>query len=98
MAATGLVIGWVAIMEPLNGYVFALDGILIGAGDLPYLARSMVISAAMFAAACWALIATGASLSWLWAAIVGLMVTRAVFLWLRWRTDHWAVLGAISAG
>ena len=31
-----------ALMQPLNGAVFALDGILIGAGDGPFLAGSMV--------------------------------------------------------
>ena len=30
-----------ALMQPLNGAVFALDGILIGAGDGPFLALSM---------------------------------------------------------
>ena len=33
-----------ALMQPLNGAVFALDGILIGAGDGPYLAWSMVVA------------------------------------------------------
>ncbi len=33
-----------ALMQPLNGAVFALDGILIGAGDGPYLAGSMVVA------------------------------------------------------
>ena len=31
-----------ALMQPLNGAVFALDGILIGASDGPFLALSMV--------------------------------------------------------
>ena len=31
-----------ALMQPLNGAVFALDGILIGASDGPFLAMSMV--------------------------------------------------------
>src|SRR6185503_4101219 len=33
-----------ALMQPLNGAVFALDGILIGAGDGPFLAGSMVVA------------------------------------------------------
>ena len=33
-----------ALMQPLNGAVFALDGILIGAGDGPYIAASMVVA------------------------------------------------------
>ncbi len=33
-----------ALMQPLNGAVFALDGILIGAGDVRYLMWSMLAS------------------------------------------------------
>ena len=33
-----------ALMQPLNGAVFALDGILIGASDGPYIAASMVVA------------------------------------------------------
>ena len=40
-----------ALMQPLNGAVFALDGILIGASDGPYIAASMVAAFAACAAA-----------------------------------------------
>ena len=33
-----------SLMQPLNGAVFALDGILIGASDGPYIAGSMVVA------------------------------------------------------
>ena len=35
-----------ALMQPLNGAVFALDGILIGAGDARYLMWSMLVAMA----------------------------------------------------
>src|SRR5439155_21758312 len=35
------VLVYVAVIEPVNGVVFALDGILIGAGDLRFLAWAM---------------------------------------------------------
>ena len=38
--AGGLVV--VALGQPLSGYVFVVDGVLIGAGDGPWLARAMV--------------------------------------------------------
>ena len=38
-----------ALMQPLNGAVFALDGILIGASDGPFLAWSMVAAFAVSA-------------------------------------------------
>ena len=40
-----------ALMQPLNGAVFALDGILIGASDGAYLALSMVVAFVVFAVA-----------------------------------------------
>ena len=47
-----------ALMQPLNGVVFALDGILIGASDGRYLAVSMaaafVACAATLAVVAWA--------------------------------------------
>lgn len=93
VAVTGFVLIWVAISEPLNGYVFALDGILIGAGDMSYLGRTMAASAAVFAALGLWLIRTDLGLGWLWALITFFMVMRAVTLWHRWRSDRWVVLG-----
>ena len=65
-----------ALMQPLNGAVFALDGILIGAGDGPFLAGSMV---AAFLA-CAALLAASLAEDWgirgVWAALVVLILVR----------------------
>ncbi len=95
VSATAFVLIWVAVSQPLNGYVFALDGVLIGAGDLDYLGKTMAASAALFAGLAILLMQTGSSsLGWLWALITLLMLTRAVGLWYRWRSDHWVVLGA----
>lgn len=94
IAIATLVLVHVAIQQPLNGIVFALDGILIGAGDLDYLAKWMVIAAVAFAAAAVTVFVTGAGLGWLWMAIALLMVVRAVSLIARWRQDTWLVAGA----
>src|SRR3954454_22525148 len=37
-----------ALLQPLGGAVFALDGILIGASDTAYLMWSMIVAAAVF--------------------------------------------------
>jgi putative MATE family efflux protein len=96
-AATMLI--WVALAQPINGYVFALDGILIGAGDYRYLGRSMALVAALFTPLALAVLWTGAGLSWLWATLVGFMALRAAVMWWRWRSDRWIVLGAtVRAG
>jgi putative MATE family efflux protein len=93
LTATATSLVWAAAVQPLNGYVFALDGILIGAGDMTYLGRSMVVSAAVFAGLAWWLIVTERGLNWLWASLTLFMATRALFLWIRWRSDSWLVLG-----
>jgi Na+-driven multidrug efflux pump len=87
-----------AVAQPLNGPVFVLDGILIGASDLGYLARAMAVSFAGFlplVAAVWWL---DAGVAWLWWALVGFMGLRLATLWRRWCTDDWMVLGARDAG
>lgn len=83
-----------ALQQPMNGVVFALDGILIGAGDFTYLAKSMVFAAAVFAILVATIVSLGAGVGWLWAAISVLMAVRLVALVHRWKRDHWLVIGA----
>ncbi|MGM0781825.1 MAG: MATE family efflux transporter [Actinomycetota bacterium] len=57
---------WVlAAGQPVAGYVFVLDGVLIGAGDARYLALAGLVNLVVYAPALWALaqIATG-GLGW----------------------------------
>jgi Na+-driven multidrug efflux pump len=83
-----------ALLQPLNGLVFTLDGILIGAGDLRYLARAMVISGIVFGVGAVAVLATDAGIGWLWAALGAWMAARAITLGLRYRGSAWQVVGA----
>jgi putative MATE family efflux protein len=82
-----------ALMQPLNGAVFALDGILIGAGDGPFLAGSMVTAF---------LVCTGVlliALRWdwgirgVWAALVVLILVRLTLMAARFRRGRWLVTG-----
>ncbi|MFT7600838.1 MAG: putative MATE family efflux protein [Acidimicrobiales bacterium] len=91
---TTFILVHVAIQQPLGGLVFALDGILIGAGDLAYMARSMVIAAILFTSMAAVILLLDLGMGWLWAAIYVFMAARAVTLWLRWRGTGWLVLGA----
>jgi Na+-driven multidrug efflux pump len=84
----------VAAMQPLNGAVFALDGILIGAGDQRYLAIAMVGAAALFVPAVLLVRYYDLGIGWLWLAIEGLMVARLLPLAQRYRSNRWIVLGA----
>ncbi len=93
IAATVFILWWVAISAPINGYVFALDGILIGAGDLAYLGWSMVAVSVVFAGLGTAVLTTGAGLGWLWTALCAYMALRAVAVGWRWRGEAWLVAG-----
>ena len=75
-------------MQPLNGLVFAVDGILIGANDLTFLAKAMAGAFVLFVALATAVTALGLGLGWLWAAIVVFMAGRAIPLW-RFTTGTW---------
>ncbi|MFN0153456.1 MAG: MATE family efflux transporter [Gaiella sp.] len=82
-----------ALMQPLNGVVFALDGILIGAGDGPYLAWSMLVSFAV----CGTLLVGALAWEWglrgVWAALVALIVVRMALMLARFRKRAWLVVG-----
>lgn len=84
---------------PLGGFVFVLDGVLMGAGDARYLAWTSLVNLAVYLPVLWALtvlVPTGtAALVALTAGFtVVFMLTRAVTLGLRARGDRWVVLGA----
>ena len=89
----GFLLWFVALMQPVNAVVFVLDGVLIGAGDGRYLAVAMSGAAVVFVAGAAAVLALGLGLGWLWAALTAFMVARASGLWLRFRADHWLVVG-----
>lgn len=97
----------VALGQPLSGYVFVVDGVLIGAGDGRWLAKAMVATLLLYLplalgvhAAAGALLGDGGAqgqalaLAALWVAFTAFMAIRGVLLWRRVRTDDWAVTGA----
>jgi putative MATE family efflux protein len=89
------VLWFVAAQQPLNAAVFVLDGVLIGAGDLRYLAGAMAAASALFIPAAAVVLALDLSLSWLWVALTLLMVARLAGVGLRFRSGRWAVVGAV---
>jgi len=90
----GFLLIFVGVTQPLNGVVFVLDGLLIGAGDLRYLAGAMVVSFLAFLPCALAVWWFGLGIGWLWAALVVFMAARAVTLGRRWTDGAWAVTGA----
>ena len=84
----------VGLMAPLSAVAFALDGILIGAGDQRFMARAMTASALLATAAMAAGRLADLGIGWLWAAIWVFVAGRSVILGARFRGNHWVVLGA----
>ncbi|MFB2584940.1 MATE family efflux transporter [Herbiconiux liukaitaii] len=99
-----------AVGIPLAGYVFVLDGVLIGAGDARYLALTGLVNLALYAPLLTAVAvihtagtAGGAgtdvagipALVWLWLAFgLGYIGARALTLGLRARGSRWILTGA----
>ena len=88
---------WFVAMLPLAGIVFALDGVLIGAGDVAFL-RTITVVAAVFAFAPINI----AALHWhwglggVWAGLTAFIAVRFVGMMARTRGSKWVVLGAQS--
>lgn len=84
-----------AVLQPAGAVVFALDGILIGAGDTRFIARAMAFSALVcFAPVALASLAFGWGVTGVWAAIDILMLARLATMTVRFRGGRWAVVGA----
>ncbi|MFC7258963.1 MATE family efflux transporter [Streptomyces lutosisoli] len=84
----------VAVSQPICGIVFVLDGVLMGAGDGPYLAWAMLLTLAVFAPIALLVPALGGGLTALWGAMTLMMAIRMLTLWLRSRSGRWIVTGA----
>ncbi|MEV4542533.1 MATE family efflux transporter [Micromonospora echinaurantiaca] len=87
---------WFVAMQPLAGVVFALDGVLIGAGDVRYLRNLTVVSAlGGFLPAIWLAYGLDLGLGGIWAGLTLFIVLRLGALLLRLRSGGWAVVGAV---
>ncbi len=82
-----------AVSMPVNGLVFALDGILIGAGDVRFLGWTTPFIAYVYAMTAWLVLVYDGGIGWLWGALILFMVMRGVALVWRYLTDGWIHLG-----
>jgi MATE family, multidrug efflux pump len=82
-----------AAMQPLGGAVFALDGILIGAGDTRYLMWSMLAASGVFVVLASFSLADGWGIVGVWTALDVLIAARLVLLAPRFARRRWAVVG-----
>jgi putative MATE family efflux protein len=84
----------IAVFLPITGWAFALDGVLIGAGDARFLAVGQAATLLVFLPAAIVVVSLDAGLNGLWWAFGAWMVARAVMLIYRERSDRWAIAGA----
>lgn len=87
-----------ALMQPVNGAVFALDGILLGAGDTRFLMRAMLAASALvFAPFAMASLLLGWGIVGVWLAILAFIIARLLTCGHRFRSDRWAIAGPSPA-
>ena len=78
---------------PLNGAVFALDGILIGAGDTRFLMWGMLAAAAVYVPIALLALANGWGILGVWIGLAGLIAVRLATCGARFASDRWARTG-----
>jgi putative MATE family efflux protein len=83
-----------AVMMPLNGAVFALDGILIGAGDTRFLMWGMLAAAAVYVPVALLALAQDWGILGVWFGLAGLIAVRALTCGARFLGSRWAFTGA----
>lgn len=85
---------WLAVgAHVLNGVVFVLDGVLMGAGDFAYLRTWTIMAAAVAGVGAQVVVVTGGGLFGLWVALEAMMLVRLASLVLRLRSPAWARSG-----
>lgn len=88
---------FVAIM-PVAGIVFALDGVLLGAGDVVFLRNATMLCAVLgFLPAIWLSLAYDWGLAGIWAGLTVFVVLRMVAVSWRAFSGKWAVTGPATA-
>ncbi len=87
-----------AFMQPAAAVVFALDGILIGAGDTRYLAGSMLLAGlCVYVPIALLALALDWGMTGVWAGLLALVGVRLLTLGARFLNGRWAITGASVA-
>jgi putative MATE family efflux protein len=86
---------WFMVAQlPVAGIVFALDGVLLGAGDAKFMRNATLISALVgFLPLIWLSLIFGWGLLGIWSGLSTFMVLRLVFVGWRAFSGHWLVPG-----
>jgi putative MATE family efflux protein len=86
---------WFLVAQlPVAGIVFALDGVLLGAGDAAFMRTATVISALVgFLPLTWLSLVFGWGLAGIWSGLSMFMLLRLVLVGWRAVSGRWAVTG-----
>ena len=86
---------WFMVAQlPVAGIVFALDGVLLGAGDAKFMRNATLISALVgFLPLIWLSLGFGWGLLGIWAGLSTFMVLRLVFVGWRAVSGRWLIPG-----
>jgi putative MATE family efflux protein len=93
----GVLWPWLVAMLPFCGVLFALDGILLGAGDLAFMRNVTAVAAVLgflplvFAASYWSL-----GLGGIWAALTAFIAIRLLAGLAHWHGRSWLVPGTVT--
>jgi putative MATE family efflux protein len=94
LAAIGVPWWFLVAQLPFAGIVFALDGVLLGAGDAAFMRTATVVSALVgFLPLTWLSLMFGWGLAGIWSGLSMFIVLRLIFVGWRAVSGRWAVTG-----
>ena len=94
LAAIGIPWWFLVAQLPFAGIVFALDGVLLGAGDVAFMRTATVVSALVgFLPLTWLSLVFGWGLAGIWSGLSMFIVLRLIFVGWRAVSGRWAVTG-----
>jgi putative MATE family efflux protein len=94
LAAIGVPWWFMVAQLPFAGIVFALDGVLLGAGDAAFMRTATVVSALVgFLPLIWLSLAYGWGLAGIWSGLTTFVVLRLIFVGWRALSGRWVVTG-----
>ncbi|WP_046321813.1 MATE family efflux transporter [Mycobacterium sp. UM_Kg1] len=94
LAAIGVPWWFLVAQLPLAGIVFALDGVLLGAGDAAFMRTATVVSALLgFLPLTWLALAFHWGLAGIWSGLTTFIVLRLIFVGWRALSGRWVRAG-----